>query len=146
MSELKTKPSEANVEAFLNAIEDEPKREDAFAVLELMRTITGEEPKMWGSAIVGFGNYRYKYASGREGDWMLTAFSPRKAALTLYLMGDFEERVPLLAKLGKHTGGKGCIYIKRLTDIDSAVLSELLRASVAYIRAIGSGGPAEAEG
>lgn len=136
MSKLKTQPGEASVEAFLHAIEDEQKREDAFSLLELMRTVTGEEPKMWGNAIVGFGSYHYKYASGREGDWMLTAFSPRKAAMTLYLMGDFEERDALLARLGKHSGGKGCLYIKKLADVDSAVLSELIRASVAHLQSL----------
>ena len=133
MNELKTKPGEASVEAFLHAIEDAQKREDAFAVLELMRNTTGQEPKMWGNAIIGFGSYHYRYVSGREGDWMLVAFSPRKQNLTLYLTGGLEPHAALLAKLGKHTRGKGCIHIKKLADIDLEVLTELICASVEHL-------------
>jgi hypothetical protein len=130
MSELKTKVSEASVEGFIQAIQDEQRRSDCRAVLEMMRQATGAEPKMWGDSIVGFGSYRYKYASGREGDWFLAGFSPRKANLTLYLMGGFDGHAALVERLGKHSAGKGCIYVKRLSDLDTAVLRELIESSV----------------
>lgn len=130
MAELKTKPTEQSVEAFLQEVSDEQKRQDCFIVLELMRRITGEEPKMWGSSMVGFGSYHYKYNSGQEGDYFLTGFSPRKQNLTLYIMAGFEQYEPLLQKLGKHTTGKSCLYIKRLKDVDLLTLEELIRQSV----------------
>ena len=138
MAELKTKLNDASVEAFLNGIDDEQKRADSFAVLKLMQQATKQPPKMWGTAIVGFGSYRYKYASGREGDWMLVGFSPRKANLTLYIMGDFEQRGALLAKLGKHTTGGGCLYVKHLADVDTGVLKEMVKQSVAHLKATNS--------
>lgn len=134
MAELKTKPTEQSVEAFLQEVSDEQKRQDCFIVLELMRRITGEEPKMWGSSMVGFGRYHYKYSSGQEGDYFLTGFSPRKQNLTLYIMAGFEQFEPLLQKLGKHTTGKSCLYIKRLKDIDLPTLEELIRQSVHYMK------------
>ncbi len=134
MAELKTQPNDASVEAFLNAIPDERKRADAFAVLELMKQATGEEPVMWGDAIVGFGEYRYRYASGREGDWPLVAFSPRKQNLTLYIMSGFDGYDELMARLGKHKTGKSCLYINKLADVDLAVLEELVRRSAAHVR------------
>ena len=130
MAELKTKMNDASVEAFLNGIEDEKKREDSFAILELMKKITGAEPKMWGASIIGFGNYRYKYQSGREGDWFVTGFSPRKQNLTLYIMTAFSRCGELLAKLGKHKTGKSCLYINKIEDVDIDVLTELIEISV----------------
>lgn len=134
MSDMKTKPTDANVDAFLDAIPDERKREDARAVAVLMAEVTGASAKMWGPSIVGFGSYHYRYASGREGDFMETGFSPRKQALTLYIMAGFSAYPDLLARLGKHSTGKSCLYIKRLADVDLAVLRELVERSVAFIR------------
>jgi hypothetical protein len=133
MAQLKTQKNDASVKDFLNTVSDERKRKDSFAVLELMRDITGEEPAMWGTSIVGFGSYRYKYASGREGEWFLAGFSPRKQNLTLYIMSGFDEYDALLAKLGKHKTGKSCLYINRLADIDLPTLQELVRRSVAHV-------------
>ena len=130
MAELKTQVNDANVEAFLNTIEDAKKRQDSFAVLELMKEVTGSEPKMWGSSIIGFGDTRYKYATGREGNWFLTGFSPRKQNLTLYITGGFDEHAELMQTLGKHKIGKGCLYINKLSDIDQAKLRELIKRSV----------------
>src|SRR5512134_913782 len=128
--ELKTKVNEASVTDFINSVTDEQKRNDCFEILKMMKQVTKEEPKMWGASIVGFGSYHYKGKSGREGDWMLTGFSPRKQNLTLYLMGGFDTHADLLKKLGKFTTGAGCLYIKRLEDIDKKVLKELVQASV----------------
>ncbi len=135
MAELKTKPNNASVETFLNSVENESKRQDSFAILELMREVTGEAPKMWGDSIVGFGSYHYKYASGREADWPLTGFSPRKQNLTLYIMAGFEQYEDLLQRLGKHSTGSSCLYIKRLSDINLEVLRELVANSVAHMKA-----------
>jgi hypothetical protein len=129
-AELKTQVNDASVTEFLNRVPDEQKRNDCFEILKMMKQITKEEPKMWGSSIVGFGSYHYKGKSGREGDWMLTGFSPRKQNLTLYLMGGFEAHAALLEKLGKFTTGVGCLYIKRLDDVDKKILKELVQASV----------------
>jgi nucleoid DNA-binding protein len=129
-AELKTKVNEASVTEFLDSVTDERKRNDCIEILELMEQVTKEEPKMWGSSIVGFGSYHYKGKSGREGDWMLTGFSPRKQNLTLYLMGGFDAHAALLEKLGKFTTGAGCLYIKTLADVDKEVLKELVQASV----------------
>jgi hypothetical protein len=131
---LKTQKNDASVEDFLNSVSDAKKREDSFAVLELMRDATGEEPAMWGTNIVGFGSYYYKYASGREGDWLLAGFAPRKRELTLYIMAGFERYEELLAKLGKHKTGKSCLYIKQLADVDPTVLKELVSASVRHMK------------
>jgi len=135
MAELKTKRNDVSVEAFLNGIADERKRQDAFTVLHLMAEVTGEAPTMWGESIVGFGRYHYKYASGREADWMLTGFSPRKQNLTVYIMAGFAQYDELLARLGKHSTGSSCLYIKKLQDIDLAVLRELVSQSVAHMKA-----------
>ena len=126
MAELKTKKTDASVEAFLNSVADEGRKRDSFAVLDLMKQVSRAEPKMWGPAIVGFGQYHYKYESGRENDWFPIGFSPRKSNLTLYLTGGLESQADLLAKLGKHKTGKGCIYIKKLTDVDQAMLTQML--------------------
>ena len=130
MAELKTKKNEASVADFINAIKDERTRADCFEILKMMKQVTKEEPKMWGSSIVGFGSYHYKGAGGREGDWMLTGFSPRKQNLTLYLMGGLNTQTALLKKLGKHKTSVGCLYIKKLDDVDKKVLKELVTASV----------------
>ena len=135
MAEPKTQPTDQSVEDFLNAIPDEPKRADAFAVLKLMKQITRAEPQMWGSSIVGFGRYRYQYASGREGDWPLVAFSPRKQNLTLYIMAGFEGYADLLKKLGKFKTGKACLYVNKLADVDLPTLKELVKQSVKHMKA-----------
>ena len=133
MAEPKTIPTHQSVGRFLNRIPDETKRQDAFALLEIMKQVTKMEPQMWGSSIVGFGSYHYKYASGREGDMPLTGFSPRKQNLTLYIMGGLEQYDALLAKLGKHTTGKACLYIKRLDDVHLPTLKKLIQQSVKHI-------------
>jgi hypothetical protein len=133
MAGLKTTRNKGNVEAFLNSIPDEKKRKDSFTVLELMKQVTGAEPEMWGESIIGFGNYRYKYESGRDGEWFLTGFSPRKQNLTLYIMSGFDEYDQLLVKLGKHTTGKSCLYIKKIDDVNTEVLMELVKKSVGYM-------------
>ncbi len=135
MAELKTKPTDSSVEAYLNSVEPEKKRQDSFAILELMREVTGEEPQMWGSSIIGFGSYHYKYASGRDADWMLVGFAPRKQALTLYIMSGFDGYDELMADLGKHKTGKSCLYINKLEDVDLDTLRELVRQSVEHMKA-----------
>lgn len=135
MSEAKTTPTGADVVAFLDQIEPAAKRDDCRALSRLMEEATGEPPTLWGGNIVGFGSYHYRYASGREGDSMLVGFSPRKQQLTLYVMDGFEHDPELLARLGKHTTGKACLYVKRLDDLDLDVLRELIARSVQRIRA-----------
>mgnify|MGYP001017678955 FL=1 len=134
MAELKTKPNDGDVEAFLAAVPDAQKRSDSLVLLDLFRTVTEDPGKVGGAAIVGFGDYHYAYASGREGDWFVTGFSPRKQNLTLYCMGSFEQHSELLARMGKHKLGKGCLYINRLKDVDLDVLRELLTVMVAAAR------------
>lgn len=129
MSGNKTVPNTSSVTAFLDAIAEPQKKADAYVLLELMKTITGEPPVMWGPSIIGFGNYHYKYDSGREGDMLLTGFSPRKSNLTLYIMAGFDRYDNLMQRLGKHSTGKSCLYIKRLSDIDMNVLSEIISTS-----------------
>lgn len=126
MAELKTKMNDASVDAFLNTVVDERKRQDCFTLVDLMTEATGAQPRMWGDSIVGFGEYHYKYASGREGNWFLAGFAPRKQNLTLYIMSGFDQYDELLGKLGKHSTGKSCLYIKRLDDVDMATLRELV--------------------
>jgi len=130
MAETKTKPTEASVVKFLERIEDETRRQDCVTIAKLMEETTGSKPKMWGANIVGFGIRRIKYAGGREGDWPIIAFSPRKQNLTLYIAGSFNKHPDLMEKLGKHTLGGGCLYIKRLDDIHLPTLKKLLRESV----------------
>ena len=127
MAELKTKENSKNVTAFLNGIENETRKEDAFKLLELIQDITGEMPRMWGTSIIGFGSYHYKYPSGREGDWFISGFSPRKQSLALYLCFDLNKYTRFLEKLGKHKTGKGCLHIKALDDVDMNVLKDLIR-------------------
>ena len=134
MAEMKTKPTNESVEKFLNRVSDEERRADCFAVAKIMEEITGEKPKMWGPSIVGFGSYHYKYASGREGDWPITGFSPRKKDLTLYIMMGFEKQGELMEKLGKHSHAKSCLYIKRLSDIHIPTLKKLIKVSVKDLR------------
>ena len=134
MSELKTKQNDASVEAFLGAVDNDRRREDSFTVLELMKRITGLEPRMWGSAIVGFGTYRYRYASGRSGEWPRIGFSPRKQSLTVYVMPGFSSYDELLSRLGKHRTGKSCLYVNKLADVDLDVLEELIRSSLDAMR------------
>ena len=129
-AKLKTQPNDASVAKFLDGIGDEQRRKDAFTVLALMKKATKAEPKMWGGSIVGFGTRRYQYASGREGDWFVMGFSPRKAALTLYLMGGLDRHGALLKTLGKHKRGGGCLYIQDLEDVDKRVLTTLIQGSI----------------
>lgn len=130
MAQLKTQKNDASVEEFLNTVENEKKRKDSFAVLNLMREVSGDEPSMWGTDIVGFGTYRYKYASGRDAEWFLTGFAPRKRNLTLYIMSGFDEYDSLLSKLGKYRTGKACLYINKLEDVNLETLRELVTRSV----------------
>lgn len=130
MAELKTKKTDASVDDFLAGIDDEQRRKDSEAVLALMKKITKAPPKMWGTSIVGFGSYHYRYASGQEGDWPLVGFSPRKQNLTVYIMAGFDDYPELMAQLGKYKTGKSCLYLKRLSDIDTKVLEKLIAASV----------------
>ena len=137
MAEPKTQKTDGSVEEFLNGVENEKRRADSFAILELMREVTGEEPAMWGPSIVGFGSYRYQYASGREGEWPVVGFSPRKRYLTLYIVDGFDGYESLLEKLGKYRTGKSCLYINKLDDVDLRTLRELIRQSVAHVRETG---------
>ncbi|HEX9641928.1 MAG TPA: DUF1801 domain-containing protein, partial [Candidatus Krumholzibacteria bacterium] len=125
MAELKTQRSTKSVSAFLKSVENPQRREDAIAVCDMMAKITKKKPEMWGTAIVGFGTYHYKYASGREGDWFLVGFSPRKQNLTLYIMAGFSRYDELMAELGKYKTGKSCLYLNRLSDADPKVLKQL---------------------
>ncbi|MGH8958048.1 MAG: DUF1801 domain-containing protein [Acidimicrobiia bacterium] len=136
MAELKTKPSKKSVKEFLDGIEDGERRRDSKKLVALMKEVTGEKPQMWGESIVGFGNYHYKYASGREGDAAIIGFSPRKQNLTIYLASGFVGYDELLARLGKHSTGKSCLYLKRFDQVDENVLTELLRESVAHVQAV----------
>jgi hypothetical protein len=135
MAENKTKPTATSVAAFLDACTDETRRTDAKALTRLMQKVTGDEPAMWGPAIVGFGSHHYTYESGREGDMPIVGFSPRKAANVLYGAIGFGGAETLLAKLGKHTTGKGCLYIKKLADVDLKVLETLVAEAVAATKA-----------
>ena len=128
MAELKTKETKASVSGFLRQMPDAARRKDAEKILAMMKSVTKEEPKMWGSSIIGFGRLHYKYASGREGDWFQAGFSPRKDSFTLYLCtsGGFEAHADLMKKLGKYKTGVGCLYLKRLDDVDEKVLKQLV--------------------
>ena len=135
MPENKTKPTEVSVAAFLEALPDQGKREDAKALVKLMQSATKEKPKMWGPSIIGFGTYHYKYETGREGDTPVIGFSPRKPAIVFYGFRAANDSEAMLEKLGKHTTGKGCVYIKKLADVDQKVLATLIKKSVAATRA-----------
>lgn len=129
MAELKTQKHSGDVDAFLEGVEPVKRRDDSRVVLHMMKRATGEEPSMWGPSIVGFGSYNYKYESGREGEWFRIGFSPRKNALTLYIMPGFPTYNDLMGKLGKYKTGKSCLYINKLEDVDHEVLEELMRHS-----------------
>ena len=131
MAQLKTKETDSSVQAYLDAIDDESRRQDCQAIIEIMRRVTRKEPKMWGASIVGFGRYHYKYESGHEGYACLVGFSSRKGDISLYITSGFASREDLLAELGKHKTGKACLYIKRLSDINVRVLEKLVSESVA---------------
>jgi hypothetical protein len=133
MAELKTKKNKVSVEVFLNKIENEKRKKDSFAVLELLKKCTKSEPSMWGLSIVGFGNYHYKYASGREGDWFKVGFSPGKQNMTLYIMTGFSRHEEIMKRLGKHKIGKSCLYINKLEDVNLSVLEELVESSVNHL-------------
>ena len=133
MAELKTKPNDQNVDDFLQTVGDPAKREDCHRVLDIMKQITQQEPKMWGDSMVGFGNYHYQYTSGREGNWFLTGFSPRKHSLTIYIMAGFDKFDNLMSKLGKYKNSKSCLYVKKLEDIDLGILKELIAESIKLV-------------
>jgi hypothetical protein len=135
MPENKTKATILSVGAFIDALTDPARRSDARELVELMQRVSGEKPRLWGPSIVGFGSYHYRYDSGREGDMPLISFSPRKAAMVLYSMLDHGEAKTLLAKLGRHATGKGCLYIKKLAEVDRTVLETLIKNAVAHQRA-----------
>lgn len=133
MAELKTQPNQSSVVDYLNRVENEKRRADSFSILELMQEVTAEEPIMWGDSIVGFGTYRYKYASGRQAEWFLTGFAPRKQNLTLYIMSGFSNYEQLLRQLGKYKTGKSCLYINKLEDVNLDVLRKLVKESADHM-------------
>ena len=130
MAENKTKQTKASVDKFISTIKDENIQKDCYTIIKIMKSVTKEEPKIWGPSIIGFGTYHYKYASGREGDMCIAGFSPRKQNLTIYLEPGFEKQKALLEKLGKHKTSKVCLYIKSLKDVDVKILKELISNSV----------------
>lgn len=134
MAENKTTETNASVDKFINSVKDESIREDCIAIIKMMKSITKEDPKLWGTSMVGFGTYHYKYDSGREGDFFLTGFAPRKQNISIYLMGGFDKQKANLKKLGKHKTGASCLYIKSLKDIDVKVLKEMISQSVKEIK------------
>ncbi len=137
MAANKTQKTGANVEDFINSVESKTRREDGFALLEIMKDVTGQEPEMWGPSVIGFGDYHYKYESGREGDFFLTGFSPRKSSLSLYIMAGFDEYDSLLAALGKCRKGAACLYINKLADVNMDVLRRLVEKSVEQAKSNG---------
>jgi hypothetical protein len=134
MAELKTKPTEVTVDSFLDTVTDEKVRKDCFTIIQIMEKVTSEKPKMWGPSIIGFGKYHYKYDSGHEGDYCLTGFSPRKGNLSIYVYAGLPNQADLLVKLGKHKIGKGCLYIKKLDDVDLDVLERMVVQAVDYLK------------
>jgi len=134
MAELKTRPTKASVADFINGIEDGQKKTDARKIAAMMRKATGKRAKMWGTQIVGFGSYSYANSAGKDFEWMLTGFSPRKQALSVYIMSGFSEYAALLKKIGKYKTGKSCLYIKRLADVDERILEKLISESVKRMR------------
>ena len=129
MAELKTKETKLSVTKFIGKVEDDQKRQDLQAILKLMKQVTKEEPKIWGDSMIGFGHFHYISDSGREGDWFLTGFSPRKQNLTIYITPGFDKYESLMKQLGKHKTSKGCLYIKKLEDVDMKVLKQLIKQS-----------------
>lgn len=138
-TENKTKPTEQDVDSFLKQVESTQKQQDCQKILSMMQKATGAEPKMWGDSMIGFGQYHYKYASGREGDWFLTGFAPRKQNISLYIMAGFKRYEELMSKLGKYKTGKSCLYINKLADVDVEVLEKLIELSAAYVKENQSG-------
>lgn len=134
MADIKTKQTEQSVESFLKKVADEKVKEDCFAIIKLMKKVTGMKPVMWGTSIIGFGKYHYKYESGHEGDICLVGFSPRKQNIALYVKAGIEGQDVLLKKLGKHKAAKGCLYIKRLEDVDINVLGDIIKGTVSYLK------------
>lgn len=134
MAENKTKETKASVNKFINSVKDERTKADCKQIISVMKDITKEDPKMWGSSIVGFGSYHYKYESGREGDMCLTGFSPRKQNLTIYIISGFSRYPEMMSKLGKYKTGKSCLYIKTLDDIDMKILKKMIAESVKYMK------------
>ncbi|HSG07167.1 MAG TPA: DUF1801 domain-containing protein [Longimicrobiales bacterium] len=134
MSDAKTRPTQASVEKFLAGIANEKRREDCRTMVDMMRDITGEAPTMWGDSLVGFGSYHYTYATGREGDWPLTAVSPRKQSLTLYIMPGFDRYEELMSKLGKYKTGASCLYVNKLEDVHLPTLRKIIDQSVKLMR------------
>jgi len=134
MSENKTRPTDENVLAFLQSVDNKTRREDGLKILEMIKEITGEDAVMWGTSIVGFGSYHYKYESGREGDMPLVGFSPRKQSMTVYIMPGFDAYDDLLGALGKHKVGKSCLYINKLADVDEDVLRDLIYRSYVHMK------------
>lgn len=134
MTALKTTPNDLRVDEFIDSVENEQKRSDCKSLLALFQELTGEKAIMWGTSIVGFGKYHYKYDSGREGDWMLAGFSPRKQNLTIYMMGGFKNQEALLSKIGKAKNSVGCLYLKKLSDIDLEVLREMITLSIQTVK------------
>ncbi len=132
--ELKTKVNDASVSEFLDKVDNDQKREESYRILDIMREVTGCEPKMWGSSIVGFDKYTYKYASGHSGEWLATGFSPRKQNISLYIMSGFEGHSELMDQLGKFKTGKSCLYVNKLADIDEKVLRNLIKISVEFVK------------
>ncbi len=134
MAELKTKENDADVNAFVESIENQQRKKDTIAVVKMMERVSGHPAKMWGSSIIGFDSYAYTYESGRSGEWMIAGVSPRKAALTVYIMPGFDPFPDLMEKLGKYKTGKSCLYLKKLEDVDLAVLEELAKQSIYLMR------------
>lgn len=134
MSENKTRPTDLNVVDFLNNVDNKRRREDGFTLLEMMKEITGEEAVMWGTSIIGFGSYHYKYESGREGDMPLVGFSPRKQSMTVYIMPGFDNYDEMLSKLGKHRTGRSCLYVNKLANVDDDVLRSLIKHSYEHMK------------
>lgn len=134
MAEIMTKATKVSVKKFIDTVEDEQKRKDSYVLLNIMKKVTKEVPKMWGPSIIGFGKYEYRYESGHGGEMCITGFSPRKAAFSIYLLAGPNNSPELMKKLGKYKMGKACLYIKRLSDIDIKVLEELIKVSVKYIK------------
>ena len=134
MAQLKTQKTKASVEEFLSAVENEKRRQDARTVMKLMQRITGCRPRMWGPSMIGFGSYRYQNVSGRGGEWFLTGLSPRKQALTVYIMAGFSNYDALLGRLGKFKTGKSCLYINKLEDVDLSTLEQLITESFSYMK------------
>lgn len=134
MSENITQPTKTSVKRFIDSVEHDTRRSDAKKLLKMFKEITGEKPVLWGNSLIGFGQYHYRYDSGREGDMMMTGFSPRKSSLSVYVIGGFSELDDLLSKLGKHKIGKACLYINKLADVDEAVLRMLIEKAYSYMQ------------